>query len=163
MADLSDLFDLPGLPDLPNFGWVSGDPHLQTLDGVGYDFQAAGEFVLLQSTGADDFMLQARMVPVGTDVSVNQAIATNLDGTAVMVDANDATPLHIAGTATALTDGQSVAVGNGRRVPQWRYLCHRLSRCRWGGERWRQPGADPGAGRAAGSGCAPECRTDGHA
>ncbi|MFD1508058.1 VWD domain-containing protein [Lacimonas salitolerans] len=112
--DLSDLFDLPALPDLPNFGWVSGDPHLQTLDGVGYDFQAAGEFVLLQSADAGDFMLQARMVPVGTDVSVNQAIATNLDGTAVMVDANDATPLHIDGTATALADGESVAVGNGR-------------------------------------------------
>src|SRR6056297_285957 len=25
-------FDLPRLPDLPNLGWVSGDPHLQTLD-----------------------------------------------------------------------------------------------------------------------------------
>lgn len=112
--DLSDLFDLPALPDLPNFGWVAGDPHLQTLDGLGYDFQAAGEFVLLQSADAGDFMLQARMVPAGPNVSVNQAVATNLDGMAVMVDANDATPLHIDGTATALADGQSVAVGNGR-------------------------------------------------
>jgi Ca2+-binding RTX toxin-like protein len=107
-------FDLPQLPDLPTLGWVSGDPHLQTLDGIGYDFQAAGEFVLLQSADAGDFMLQARMVPVGPNVSVNESISTNLDGVAVMIDAADATPLHIGGTATALDDGASIAVGNGR-------------------------------------------------
>ncbi len=112
--DLSDFFGLPRLPDLSDFGWISGDPHLQTLDGVGYDFQAAGEYVLLQSAGAGDFMLQARMVPMGENVSVNQAIVTNLNGTAVMIDANDATPLHIAGQAVSLNSGQSVTAGNGR-------------------------------------------------
>ncbi|MCC1493348.1 VWD domain-containing protein [Cognatishimia sp. F0-27] len=104
---------LPALPDLFTFGWVTGDPHLQTLDGVGYDFQAAGEFVLLQSAGDGDFMLQARMVEAGTNVSANEAIATNVDGLAVMVDAADANPLYIDGVNTPLDDGASVAVGNG--------------------------------------------------
>ncbi len=127
---LLDAFDFtgPGNPDivdafldlLPQFstdafpGWVSGDPHLKTLDGVDYDFQAAGEFVLLQSTDAQGFALQARMVPVGENVSVNQAIATNLDGTPVMIDAADAEPLHVNGVAVALADGSALDVGDGR-------------------------------------------------
>jgi Ca2+-binding RTX toxin-like protein len=127
---LLDAFDFtgPGNPDivdafldlLPQFstdalpGWVSGDPHLKTLDGVDYDFQAAGEFVLLQSTDAQGFALQARMVPVGENVSVNQAIATNLDGTPVMIDAADAEPLHVNGIAVALADGSALDVGEGR-------------------------------------------------
>jgi Ca2+-binding RTX toxin-like protein len=104
---------VPLLPPVGAGGWVAGDPHLATLDGVGYDFQAAGEFVLLRGTD-NDFELQARMVPVGDNVSVNQAIATNLGGTAVMIDANDATPLHIDGVATELEDFGTVAVGNDR-------------------------------------------------
>ncbi|WP_375553753.1 VWD domain-containing protein [Roseovarius mucosus] len=121
-------FTGPGNPDiidafldlLPQFStdafpaWVSGDPHLKTLDGVDYDFQAAGEFVLLQSTDAQGFALQARMVPVAANVSVNQAIATNLDGTAVMIDAADPDPLHVNGAVVALADGSSLDVGEGR-------------------------------------------------
>jgi Ca2+-binding RTX toxin-like protein len=104
---------VPLLPTVGAGGWVSGDPHLATLDGVGYDFQAAGEFVLLRGTD-NDFQLQARMVPVADNVSVNQAVATNLGGTAVMIDANDATPVSIGGVATAIDDFGSVAVGNDR-------------------------------------------------
>ncbi|MFU8778312.1 MAG: nidogen-like domain-containing protein [Roseovarius sp.] len=104
---------VPLLPTTGAGGWVTGNLHLATLDGVGYDFQAAGEFVLLRGTDSD-FELQARMVPVADNVSVNQAIATNLGGTAVMIDANDATPLHIDGVATELEDFGSVVVGNDR-------------------------------------------------
>ncbi|GAW34785.1 bifunctional hemolysin/adenylate cyclase precursor [Roseovarius sp. A-2] len=104
---------VPLLPAVGAGGWVSGDPHLATLDGVGYDFQAAGEFVLLRGTDSD-FELQARMVPVAENVSVNQAIATRLGGTAVMIDANDATPLSIGGVATEIEDFGFVAVGNDR-------------------------------------------------
>lgn len=65
---------------------TEGDPHLRTVGGVHYDFQAAGEFVLLRGEG---FELQARHTPVSTDtplgpdghtgltscVSVNSAVA----------------------------------------------------------------------------------------
>ncbi len=66
-----------------------GDPHLRTVDNVFYDFQAAGEFVLLRDVG---FELQTRQTavetagPLGPDahtgltscVSVNTAVATRL-------------------------------------------------------------------------------------
>ena len=63
-----------------------GDPHLKTMDGVHYDFQSAGEFVLLRDDGME---LQARQSAVTTAgplspdahtglsscVSVNTAVA----------------------------------------------------------------------------------------
>lgn len=66
-----------------------GDPHLRTVDNVYYDFQAAGEFVLLRDVG---FELQTRQTavetagPLGPDahtgltscVSVNTAVAVRL-------------------------------------------------------------------------------------
>lgn len=44
---------------------VLGDPHITTLDGVHYDFQGAGEFILLRTDSAG-FELQSRMSPVAT-------------------------------------------------------------------------------------------------
>ncbi|HEY3028043.1 MAG TPA: hypothetical protein VGJ55_17980 [Pyrinomonadaceae bacterium] len=40
-----------------------GDPHLTTIDGTHYDFQSAGEFVLLRGEGLE---IQARQTPVET-------------------------------------------------------------------------------------------------
>ena len=42
---------------------TEGDPHLRTVDGVNYDFQSAGEFVLLRDPGLE---LQARLSAVTT-------------------------------------------------------------------------------------------------
>ena len=36
-----------------NSGISSGDPHLRTADGLAYDFQAVGDYVLSKSTGVD--------------------------------------------------------------------------------------------------------------
>lgn len=43
---------------------VHGDPHITTTNGVHYDFQGAGEFVLAKHNGG--FELQSRMTPVAT-------------------------------------------------------------------------------------------------
>jgi len=43
--------------------YTEGDPHLQTIDGVHYDFQSAGEFVLLRDL---DMEIQTRQTPVQT-------------------------------------------------------------------------------------------------
>jgi hypothetical protein len=65
---------------------TEGDPHIRTVDGVNYDFQGAGEFVLLRDAGME---LQARQSavttagPLGANahtglsscVSVNTAVA----------------------------------------------------------------------------------------
>jgi hypothetical protein len=68
---------------------TAGDPHLRTIEGVDYDFQAAGEFVLLSGPGLE---IQARHTPIeGTApygpntytgltscVSVNTAVALRI-------------------------------------------------------------------------------------
>ncbi|PNW37122.1 UNVERIFIED_CONTAM: hypothetical protein BEN50_01990 [Euhalothece sp. KZN 001] len=89
-----------------------GDPHLVTFDGVAYDFQGAGEFVLLRSLD-DSVEVQVRQEPIRNNVSVNTAIATELGGQTVMIDISDSQILQINGTPTPLADGGSLAVGNG--------------------------------------------------
>jgi len=68
---------------------TAGDPHIKTIDGVNYDFQAAGEFVLLRG---ENLEIQARQTAVATNsplgpnahtgltscVSVNGAIAVRI-------------------------------------------------------------------------------------
>lgn len=66
--------------------YTNGDPHIKTVDGVSYDFQAAGEYILLSG---ENLQVQARHTPVETNgalgpnghtgltscVSLNTAIA----------------------------------------------------------------------------------------
>jgi hypothetical protein len=52
-----------------------GDPHLTTIDGVRYDFQSAGEFVLLRDPGME---IQARHTPVQTEGPVGPDSHTGL-------------------------------------------------------------------------------------
>jgi hypothetical protein len=71
----------------------NGDPHLYTVDSVGYDFQAAGEFTLLRTPdGSVD--IQARQEPeagVGHGiVSNNTAVAVRLGAQRVVVYATPA-------------------------------------------------------------------------
>jgi len=74
---------LGGLPS------TEGDPHLKTIDGTSYDFQAAGEFVLLRG---EDLEIQTRQTAVSTEgplgpnqhtgltscVSLNTAVAVRV-------------------------------------------------------------------------------------
>ncbi len=66
-----------------------GDPHINTVDGLHYDFQSAGEFVALR--GSDGMEIQVRQTPVSTaapladnysmlpvGVSVNTAVAARV-------------------------------------------------------------------------------------
>ena len=70
-------------------GYSEGDPHLLTLDGSLYDFQAAGEFTLVRS---DDGRLdvQVRQQPefaiASNAVAFDTAVAMMVDGTRVEVD-----------------------------------------------------------------------------
>ncbi|WP_052265396.1 Calx-beta domain-containing protein [Ruegeria sp. ANG-R] len=86
--------------------WSYGDPHIVTLDGLGYDFQAVGEFTLIEATSGADLLVQVRYQAVpGSDIaSQTEAIATRLGGVAVMIEA---------GTPALLTiDGVSVDPGD---------------------------------------------------
>jgi hypothetical protein len=93
-------------------GGTWNDPHLQTLDSVGYDFQAVGEFTLVKST-TDDFEIQTRHQPWGssTSASANSAIAIKAGGQRIALYANQTNPLLINGTAVTLPEGGLYAVG----------------------------------------------------
>ena len=93
---------------------ATGHGHFTTFDGVSYDFQAAGEFVLAKDpTGSR--AVQARLRPVpGAPVSVVSAVATRLDGRVVTIDARDDEVLTVNGTARSLAAGESVRIGSGR-------------------------------------------------
>src|SRR4029079_8006926 len=57
----------------------SGDPHLLTFDGVSYDFQAVGEFILARATG---LQVQARMRPLAglRTISMISSVAADVAG-----------------------------------------------------------------------------------
>ncbi|RKH45444.1 VWD domain-containing protein [Corallococcus sicarius] len=61
-----------------------GDPHLTTMDGVRYDFQSAGEFVLLRDPGME---IQARHTPIQTDQPVGPDKHTGLTACASLTTA----------------------------------------------------------------------------
>ena len=62
-----------------------GEPHLTTFDGVGYDFQGAGDFTLVESLDGD-LDVQIRYVQIDDNVTVASAVATEVDGQNVVID-----------------------------------------------------------------------------
>jgi hypothetical protein len=73
-----------GTPDPSCSAGVSiGDTHLTTFDGVHYDFQASGEFLLAEV--ANEFTVQARQasVPQWPTAAVNKAVAVRMGQTRV--------------------------------------------------------------------------------
>ncbi len=124
-TEVASLSPAPPPPPVTPIAWTVGDPHLLTLDGVGYDFHAIGEFVLLNGIAGgafENFEIQSRMGPViDSDgntvpgVSANVAVAARLgDGSALMIDSTDLDPLSIDGTVQTLADGGVLEVGNDR-------------------------------------------------
>lgn len=68
----------------PDAGSDVGDPHIRTVDGKSYDFQAAGEFILLRDR--DGMEIQVRQTPVETPPPVTDAYS----GLTVCVSLNTA-------------------------------------------------------------------------
>jgi serralysin len=105
-------------------GW--GDVHLNTFDtplssngdySTSYDFQAVGEFILVEST-VDDWQIQTRqeIYPAIAGTSVNTAFATNIDGYNVVFDIDRASnqKITIDGTSLTLASGQSQILNTGK-------------------------------------------------
>ncbi len=91
-----------------------GDPHQITFDRLKYDFQAVGEFIFVESDSGD-LVIQVRQEPWGSSrrVSVNTAVATNLDGQRVAFYQAEPDPMLFNGDPTPVPDGGSVGVGDG--------------------------------------------------
>ena len=87
-----------------------GDTHLTTFNGLHYDFQAAGDFLLAQS--GPDFVVQTRQAsgaPTWPNADVNKAVATRMGRTTVAVCLAP-TRLLVNGRAHALADHKSVSL-----------------------------------------------------
>jgi autotransporter passenger strand-loop-strand repeat protein len=109
---------------------AQGDVHMTTFDGLRYDFQALGAYVLARASAADDpFQVQIHTVayPLNDLASVidrvgarigNDALSIGLDGALTVNGAADPA-LSLAGT-TQLFDGGSVtALGGGAWSVGW--------------------------------------------
>ena len=100
-----------------------GDVHISTPDGTVYDFQAAGEFLLLASNDGE-VVVQSRQQPWESNprVTVNKAVALNVAGTRVGVYLEPGPVVYVgdsrveveSGTPTVLPGGGSICeVGGG--------------------------------------------------
>ena len=86
VVELPQQFQKPKVSERPNNSSKSkGEPHLTTFDGVGYSFQGAGEFTLVQSESGD-LNVQIRYVQIDPRATVASAVATMVDGQRVVID-----------------------------------------------------------------------------
>jgi hypothetical protein len=118
-----DPGDAPGDGDDPGCGGCeggssTGDPHLVTLDGLAYDFQAAGEFVLAEASAGLPLTVQIRQQPLGTSrtIAINTAVAAALGPDRVALYAGRATPLLVNGAPTTLADDSTLTLAGGGKV-----------------------------------------------
>ncbi len=105
-----------------------GDTHLSTFNGLLYDFQASGDFVLAQvDQGFTVQTRQASGAPQWPNASVNKAVAVRLGKTQVAVclappdnkeilDAAQTGRLLVDGKVTPLADGKSLLLADGVQV-----------------------------------------------
>jgi hypothetical protein len=91
-------------------GW--GDVHFVTFDGLKYDFQAVGEFVLVRSVD-DSLQVQIRTKPYGSSrqVSVTSAAAFAIGGDTVMVAADGSAPIRLNGSPLAVNGMMPLSSG----------------------------------------------------
>lgn len=115
--------------------YTHGDPHLKTIEGIRYDFQADGEFTLLRGQGVE---LQARQTAIETDyplgpnaytglttcVSLNTAVAVRIGQDRITYQPNlngipDPTgmQLRINGQLVVLGNQNIPLLSGGRIVP----------------------------------------------
>jgi hypothetical protein len=93
-----------------------GDTHLETLDGLFYDFQAAGDFVLAQAD--PDFVVQTRQVsgaPSWPLADLNHAVATQMGKSRVAICVLP-TRLFVDGKSYDLGDGKLLSLPGGVKV-----------------------------------------------
>jgi VCBS repeat-containing protein len=94
-------------------GSSTGDPHILTFDGLHYDFQATGDFLLVKATDTD-LEIQVRQAPwsVNPATTLNVGLATTLDGTQVEFSIDQPFPL-VNGIPLTIAIGETQSIGNG--------------------------------------------------
>ncbi len=93
-----------------------GDTHLTTFNGLYYDFQASGDFVLAET--GPDFVVQTRQAsgaPTWPNAAVNKAVATRMGKTRVAICLAP-TRLEVNGKSAILADGKTLGLPGGVQV-----------------------------------------------
>lgn len=95
----------------------NGDPHLMTVNGRAYDFQAAGEYTLLRS-GDGSVDVQVRQEPYGksTTVSINTAMALRVIGHRIGIGMATSGTIESRVDGTVTTPEVPVDLGGGASV-----------------------------------------------
>ncbi|KAM4043760.1 uncharacterized protein ACNLHF_014032 [Anomaloglossus baeobatrachus] len=89
-------------------GWMFGDPHIMTLDGLNYTFNGLGDFILLNASDTD-----ISLVLQGRTVQTEAANATNFQAFAVQYTSRNASVkvewyLRTSNSIDTFLDGQEV-------------------------------------------------------
>lgn len=90
-------------------GSTTGEPHITTLDGLYYDFQAAGDFLLTENGPSFIVQVRQRWTPNRPNVAFNKAVAMQMGKTRVAVFL-DPTRLVVDGSLLALADGKTISL-----------------------------------------------------
>ena len=90
-------------------GSSSGEPHISTFDGLYYDFQAAGEFLLVENGASFSVQVRQRWTPNRPDVAFNKAVAMRMGKTRVAVFLDPAR-LVVDGNRVALASGKTLSL-----------------------------------------------------
>jgi von Willebrand factor type D domain len=85
----------------------NGDPHITTVDGEYYDFQASGEFIALRSDSTSlQVQIRQQPWPGNSNLSINTAVAMNVQGDHFGVYADAAgLSAHLNGEVLTLKEG----------------------------------------------------------
>ena len=129
LSEACDRPQPPGFGDGGASGRFHAEPHMTTFDGYGYDFQAAGEFILTRAE-AGDMEVHVRFVPWASSNAVTwgQAFGVDVVGDRVTGTFRERNVVSLNGTPTELGPGDDISLPGGGRVV---YVDSKESRVFW--------------------------------
>jgi RHS repeat-associated protein len=98
-------------------GKGTGDIHMGTFDGLRYDFQAAGEFVVTQDPAGRD-KIEIRLEPPNkaSSITVCTALAASVDGSKVAIHLKPQPQVYINDKAVNIEPGRGIRLGKSGEI-----------------------------------------------